>query len=212
MTTHMQGVSNNKEAQVLILGATNMPGQLDPAIRRRFDKRIYIALPDTASRGKMFKIHLGDTPHNLTEEDFRELGVRTEGFSGSDVNLVVKDTLMQPVRKVQEATHFRRELVCVLGCVKSFDTPCRCCFLQGLCCLRCFFLVIKVLAPGHQEALCTAASSIVAGHSSHISANAQPECSVRRERRLAQVLHMSGYMCKAWMILPSVFVLQSRPQ
>ena len=103
----VQGVSNNKDAQVLILGATNMPGQLDPAIRRRFDKRIYIALPDAASRGKMFKIHLGDTSNNLTEEDFRELGRRTDGFSGSDVSLVVKDTLMQPVRKVQEATHFR---------------------------------------------------------------------------------------------------------
>ena len=92
---------------MLILGATNMPGQLDPAIRRRFDKRIYIALPDGASRGKMFKIHLGDTPHNLTDADFRDLGARCEGFSGSDINLVVKDTLMQPVRKVQEATHFR---------------------------------------------------------------------------------------------------------
>lgn len=103
----VQGVGNNKEAQVLILGATNMPQALDPAIRRRFDKRVYIALPDAASRGKMFKIHLGDTPNNCSEAEFRELGNRTEGFSGSDINLIVKDTLMQPVRKVQEATHFR---------------------------------------------------------------------------------------------------------
>ena len=107
MRVRMQGVSNNKDEQVLILGATNMPGQLDPAIRRRFDKRIYIALPDSAARGKMFKIHLGDTPNNLTEDDYRDLGNKTEGFSGSDVSLVVRDTLMQPVRKVQEATHFR---------------------------------------------------------------------------------------------------------
>ena len=103
----MQGVGNNKDAQVLILGATNMPQALDPAIRRRFDKRVYIALPEAASRGKMFKIHLGDTPNSCTDADFRDLGERTEGFSGSDINLIVKDTLMQPVRKVQEATHFR---------------------------------------------------------------------------------------------------------
>ena len=102
-----QGVGNNKDQQVLILGATNLPNALDPAIRRRFDKRIYIALPDSPSRAKMFKIHLGDTPHKLTEEDFRFLGMGTDGFSGSDINLIVKDTLMQPVRKVQEATHFR---------------------------------------------------------------------------------------------------------
>jgi len=98
----MQGVSNKKEEKVLILGATNLPDALDPAIRRRFDKRIYIALPDAASRAKMFKIHLGETPHSLSEADFRALGEGTDG-----TNLIVKDTLMQPVRKVQEATHFR---------------------------------------------------------------------------------------------------------
>lgn len=97
---------------MLILGATNLPNALDPAIRRRFDKRIYIALPDSPARAKMFKIHLGDTPHKLTEEDFRFLGSGTDGFSGSDINLIVKDTLMQPVRKVQEATHFRYFLFC----------------------------------------------------------------------------------------------------
>lgn len=103
----LQGVSNNKEEKVLILGATNLPDALDPAIRRRFDKRIYIALPDAPSRAKMFKIHLGETPNSLSEADFRALGEGTDGFSGSDINLIVKDTLMQPVRKVQEATHFR---------------------------------------------------------------------------------------------------------
>lgn len=55
----------------------------------------------------MFKVHLGDTPHSLTPQDFDELGRRTQGFSGSDVNVVVKDVLFEPVRKTQEATHFR---------------------------------------------------------------------------------------------------------
>ena len=55
----------------------------------------------------MFKVHLGDTPNALTQQDFDELGRRTEGFSGSDVAVVVKDVLMEPVRKTQDATHFR---------------------------------------------------------------------------------------------------------
>ena len=55
----------------------------------------------------MFKVHLGDTPHALTQADFEALAKLTEGFSGSDVNVVVKDVLMEPVRKTQEATHFR---------------------------------------------------------------------------------------------------------
>lgn len=56
----------------------------------------------------MFKIHLGNTPHNLTEEDFKKLAAATEGYSGADVSIVVRDALMQPVRLVQTATHFKK--------------------------------------------------------------------------------------------------------
>lgn len=55
----------------------------------------------------MFKIHLGNTPNSLTEENFRDLGSRTEGLSGADISIVVRDAIMEPVRKVQTATHFR---------------------------------------------------------------------------------------------------------
>lgn len=56
----------------------------------------------------MFKLHLGNTPHSISEEEFRDLGKRTEGYSGADISIVVRDALMQPVRKVQTATHFRK--------------------------------------------------------------------------------------------------------
>mmetsp|Transcript_42512 Transcript_42512/g.51618 ORF Transcript_42512/g.51618 Transcript_42512/m.51618 type:complete len:438 (-) Transcript_42512:464-1777(-) len=102
----MQGVGNSND-NVLVLGATNMPYMLDQAVRRRFDKRIYIPLPEVNARAHMFKVHLGDTPHDLSQDDLYELGSRTEGFSGSDVAVVVKDVLFQPVRRVQEATHFK---------------------------------------------------------------------------------------------------------
>lgn len=52
----MQGVGNN-DAQVLVLAATNMPYVLDQAVRRRFDKRIYIPLPEENARAHMFKVH-----------------------------------------------------------------------------------------------------------------------------------------------------------
>ena len=55
----------------------------------------------------MFKIHLGNTPNELSDENFRELGQRAEGFSGADISIVVRDAIMEPVRKVQTATHFR---------------------------------------------------------------------------------------------------------
>jgi vacuolar protein-sorting-associated protein 4 len=64
---------------ILVLGATNIPWSLDAAIRRRFEKRIYISLPEEQARKSMFKLNLGNTPNNMTEQDFNELARRSEG-------------------------------------------------------------------------------------------------------------------------------------
>merc|ERR1712232_245798 len=101
----MDGVGK-QEGQVLVLGATNVPWELDAAIRRRFEKRVYIPLPDAESRAYMCKIHLGDTPNNLKEDDFQAMGVITEGASGSDIKVLVKEALMQPLRRCQQAKQF----------------------------------------------------------------------------------------------------------
>nr|CAD7392539.1 unnamed protein product [Timema cristinae] len=103
----MQGVGTDNEG-ILVLGATNIPWVLDAAIRRRFEKRIYIPLPEEHARLYMFKLHLGNTPHMLTEDDLKQLAKKTSGYSGADISIVVRDALMQPVRKVQSATHFRK--------------------------------------------------------------------------------------------------------
>ncbi|KAF1886620.1 hypothetical protein Lal_00045853 [Lupinus albus] len=80
LLVQMQGVGNNDE-KVLVLAATNTPYALD-------------------------QVHLGDTPHNLTESDFEHLASKTEGFSGSDISVCVKDVLFEPVRKTQDAMFF----------------------------------------------------------------------------------------------------------
>lgn len=90
------------------MGATNIPWVLDSAIRRRFEKRIYIPLPEAPARVIMFKLHLGNTSHTLTEEDFKKLANATNGYSGADISIIVRDALMQPIRQVQTATHFKR--------------------------------------------------------------------------------------------------------
>jgi vacuolar protein-sorting-associated protein 4 len=56
---------------------------LDPAIRRRFEKRVYIPLPEPVARAVIFKLNLGDTPHNLTADDFNLLAEMTDGCSGT---------------------------------------------------------------------------------------------------------------------------------
>ncbi|CAL4112106.1 unnamed protein product [Meganyctiphanes norvegica] len=101
----MQGVDNQNDG-VLVLGETNMPWVLDSAIRRRFEKWVYIPLPEAPARTSMFRLNLGDTPNSLNDQDYKELGFSTDGFSGADINIVVREALMQPIRKVQSTTHF----------------------------------------------------------------------------------------------------------
>src|ERR1043165_6419736 len=74
----MNGVGNDPSG-ILVLGATNIPWQLDSAIRRRFEKRIYIPLPDLHARIRMFELNVGSTPCTLTTEQFKDLADKTAG-------------------------------------------------------------------------------------------------------------------------------------
>jgi len=98
----MQGVGSNQDG-VLVLGATNVPWELDPAMRRRFEKRIYIPLPDVDARETMLRIHFGDTPNSLTDANWKIIAQRCEGSSGSDMSVVVREALMLPIGHCQVA-------------------------------------------------------------------------------------------------------------
>lgn len=54
----------------------------------------------------MFKLNLGDTPNDLSEEQFVALGEMSEGYSGSDIKVLVQEALMEPLRKCQSAKQF----------------------------------------------------------------------------------------------------------
>ena len=103
----MQGVGVDNDG-ILVLGATNIPWNLDAAIRRRFEKRIYIPLPEEAARRRIFEIHVGNTPTTLAPRDYGVLAQQTDGYSGADIGIVVREALMMPIRKVQTATHFKQ--------------------------------------------------------------------------------------------------------
>ncbi|CCX09799.1 Similar to Vacuolar protein sorting-associated protein 4; acc. no. P52917 [Pyronema omphalodes CBS 100304] len=107
MLVQMDGVGHDSSG-VLVLGATNIPWQLDSAIRRRFQRRIHIAIPDMRSRVRMFELAVGKTPCELVQADFKKLAEMSEGFTGSDISIVAQDALMQPVRKIQTATHYKK--------------------------------------------------------------------------------------------------------
>ena len=57
---------------------------------------------------KMFELSIGTTPCELKQADYKTLAVESEGYSGSDISIAVQDALMQPVRKIQTATHYKK--------------------------------------------------------------------------------------------------------
>ncbi|KAF2074211.1 hypothetical protein CYY_004496 [Polysphondylium violaceum] len=102
----MDGVGKNSDG-ILIVAATNTPWDLDMAVRRRFEKRIYIGLPDLDGRKNMFRIHMGSHGSSLSDDDYNILALATEGYSGSDIQFVCKDAIMKPIRSLNNATHFK---------------------------------------------------------------------------------------------------------
>lgn len=88
--------------QVVVLAASNLPWDLDEAFRRRFEKRIYIALPNPSDREKLFQICLKDIATD-DDVDLHKLAAETEGYSGADIANVCRDAAMVPMRKMMAA-------------------------------------------------------------------------------------------------------------
>lgn len=99
-------VTNSSD--VLVVGMTNKPWKLDSSILQWFQHRIEIPLPDEDNRCEIFKTELDHAKVSLTVEQLLELGRRTSGFTGSDIVIVVRDALMEPIRTVQKATHYMK--------------------------------------------------------------------------------------------------------
>jgi vacuolar protein-sorting-associated protein 4 len=56
----------------------------------------------------MFELAVGDTKCEMNQNDYKTLAQMSEGYSGSDISIAVQDALMQPVRKIQTATHYKK--------------------------------------------------------------------------------------------------------
>jgi katanin p60 ATPase-containing subunit A1 len=86
---------------VIVLAATNMPWDLDEALRRRLEKRVYIPLPDDIGRRELFRINMKDVEMD-EDVNLDELAIRAEGYSGADIALVCRDASMMSVRRIME--------------------------------------------------------------------------------------------------------------
>ncbi len=87
--------------QVIVIGATNRPNAIDPALRRpgRFDREIEIGIPDRDGRYEILLIHTRGMPINK-DVDLARLADLTHGFVGADIESLVKESAMQSLRRV----------------------------------------------------------------------------------------------------------------
>ncbi|OYT28197.1 MAG: hypothetical protein B6U95_04545 [Thermofilum sp. ex4484_82] len=97
----MDGLRERDDERIIVLGATNRPWDIDPAMRRRFEKRIYVPLPDKDARKEIFRIHT-EGAELAPDVDFDKLAELTEGYSGADIALICREALMIPIRELDQ--------------------------------------------------------------------------------------------------------------
>jgi transitional endoplasmic reticulum ATPase len=97
LLTEMDGIEDLKG--VVIIAATNRPDILDPALLRpgRFDRLIYVPLPDARAREEIFKIHLRGKPLN-EDVSLQKLVSLTEGYTGADIAALCNTAAMIALR------------------------------------------------------------------------------------------------------------------
>jgi len=100
LLTELQGLASNHEDRVTVIGATNLPWEIDFALKSRFEKRIHVPLPNTEARAAILEIHMEDIEVSPTL-DFEEMADLTEGYSGRDISIVCREAAMEPIRDLQ---------------------------------------------------------------------------------------------------------------
>jgi transitional endoplasmic reticulum ATPase len=106
----MDGLSGR--GNVIVIGATNRPGALDPALRRpgRFDREIEIGVPDKHGRYDIVQIHTRGMPlaHDV---DLKKLSDMTHGYTGADVSALGRETAMKSLRRYLPQINLEEERI-----------------------------------------------------------------------------------------------------
>ncbi len=98
LLTEMDGFDNHKG--IVVLGATNRPETLDPALLRpgRFDRRVHVELPDLTGRTAILKLHAKNVKM-AGPIDFTAIAKATSGASGADLANIVNEAALRAVRE-----------------------------------------------------------------------------------------------------------------
>ena len=102
----MDGLESRGE--IIVIGATNIPNSLDPALRRpgRFDREIAISIPDQRGRLNILHIHTRGMPL-AKDVDLEKLSQITHGFVGADLEALCREAAMNALRKIMPSIDFQ---------------------------------------------------------------------------------------------------------
>ncbi|KAI5747693.1 hypothetical protein M8J77_017515 [Diaphorina citri] len=100
LLVQMDGLSSAEDSSkvVMVLAATNFPWDIDEALRRRLEKRIYIPLPSKAGREALLKINLKEVKVDPAV-DLTHIASQLDGYSGADITNVCRDASMMSMRR-----------------------------------------------------------------------------------------------------------------
>jgi katanin p60 ATPase-containing subunit A1 len=98
--SEMDGIASSSCQSVMLLATTNCPWDLDEAMRRRLEKRIYIPLPDLAARAELFEICMRSVDVDSQHVSCQALAASTIGYSGADIRIVCREAAMMPMRRL----------------------------------------------------------------------------------------------------------------
>ena len=106
----MDGLSGR--GNVIVIGATNRPGALDPALRRpgRFDREIEIGVPDKQGRYEILQIHTRGMPL-AGDVNLKKLAEMTHGYTGADLAALCRETAMKALRRYLPQINLEEERV-----------------------------------------------------------------------------------------------------
>jgi transitional endoplasmic reticulum ATPase len=108
LLTEMDGIEALQN--VVVIGATNRPDILDPAVMRpgRFDRLIDVPAPDSKALMQIFKIHAQNMPLSA-DVDLQEVAVKAKGYSGADVEALCREAAMNALRESIDAKEVTRK-------------------------------------------------------------------------------------------------------
>merc|ERR1712013_464319 len=95
---HEASITDEPGKVVMVLAATNFPWDIDEALRRRLEKRIYIPLPTLEGREALLKINLKGVKV-VDELDLKAIARKLDGYSGADITNVCRDASMMSMRR-----------------------------------------------------------------------------------------------------------------